>query len=147
MFQTTENLEKFLLLRLKYLLNIVGAACSSGADFALTDVPSTSKQFDFFGKLPTALEPHLDSLAAFDNILSSKDWGVQWAQILKGSTCAADVAKLVNQRLRLTEGSDQAGDDHKLAKDSSLLQRLRTLPRSTTGLPGRGMQAVTLHNT
>eukprot|EP00435_Cladocopium_sp_Y103_P057218 s125_g19.t1 len=100
------TLQKFIELRVKYLLQIVASVCQC-ADITLTDVDSA--QLKFLSNLATeadAVQSSMELLAAFDSILSAKDWGSRWAAEIKPSKCIQDLLTNIQKFLRIAPSEE-----------------------------------------
>lgn len=121
---------------MQYLLHIVSSAVTSGCEFVLTD--ATKEQVDFFSLLPQKLKGHKDFLTSFDNILSSRDWGVKWAEVLQKSASETDVMKHVKRltpAMQVQGGQGEVSGKGAGAKDerASLLESLRASSKVAEG--------------
>ena len=123
-------------LRMQYLLHIVSSAVTSGCEFVLTD--ATKEQLDFSSLLPQKLKGHKDFLTSFDNILSSRDWGVKWAEVLQQSASETDVVKHVKRltpAMQVQGGQGEVSGKGAGANDerASLLESLRAISKVAEG--------------
>lgn len=101
MFGTPENLEKFLVLRVKCLTYIVGSVCENVDGFVLTDVDATTMEFlKSLTKLPADIAKRV---ASFDHVLTQGDYATKWSAILKQLHGSSDITKLFSELAKLCE--------------------------------------------
>ncbi|CAK9117612.1 unnamed protein product [Durusdinium trenchii] len=101
-FGSTEQMEKFIGLRFRYLLHLLNVACQCTTDLKVTDVDTPT--LFFYGRLAQHVESmdsaQLDQLISFDVVLSSHEWGKQWTHHLQKATSVECVVKSIKTYLK-----------------------------------------------
>lgn len=118
------------------------SVCACDAELVLTDATDDRRKFlsDLAAQV-VKVEAHLEKLATYDNILSVKDWGIKWAEILKKSELSVEaLVRQVDLRLQLNQDGQTNGQSSSVCVRSDLLAALRN--RRRDGVAGNGPEAV-----
>ena len=74
--------------------------------------PPTFQMLSVFGD---QVEKHAGSLIPFDTILSEKDWGQKWSEVLLQSETVADVSRAIASKTKVPASAETDGDQSKAA--------------------------------
>lgn len=146
-FKDFTALQMFIEIRVKYLLQIISSIFQV-ASITLADVNDVHHLMFLkeLNKLAESEGDVMDTLAAFDSLLSSNDWGSQWATQLRTSKCLAELMANTSASLRITSSKDLGSDvDEQRAAAIEFLRTKRVReqkqPNASNGKPGDNAKA------